>query len=214
MTPREILVSFCEPVTAKGSALEGPWQQGGYAYASNRHWMVRMPALGMGDLLPRTPSHPNNADTFFEMAPQDGFAPMEALPGVCACPECRGTLFSPTGACPSCAGTGAFVHHGHTYDCAHCDGSGSTSQPDEGPADSKVACTACSGTGFDLDFDKLALYGTLRTQWFKPGYLHAIARLPGVTFAAGQGLGPAAFRFDGDGEGVLMPCRPPSFGSA
>lgn len=209
MTPREILGSFCEPVTVQGSVLEGPWREGTHAYASNRHWMVRMPAFGMGNLIGRTPAHPTTAvvAALFAAAPQTGFAPMETLPKVDPCPRCMGTLTVQTHACLSCAGTGKFTHYGCDYDCAPCEGSGRAWVEDSAaPADANEPCIDCSGTGFDLAQPHIALYGA---QWFQPGYLHAIARLPGVTFASGSNKGPAGFRFDGGGEGVLMPCHPP-----
>ncbi|KQM79841.1 hypothetical protein [Xylophilus sp. Leaf220] len=126
MTPREILGSFCEPVTVQGSVLEGPWRDGAYAYATNRCWMVRMPAFGMGSLIGRTPEHPTSASVaaLFDKAPQAGFAPMETLPTVNPCPRCWGTLTVQTHACLSCAGKGKFEHYRHEYDCAPCEGSG------------------------------------------------------------------------------------------
>ena len=212
---RAQLQSFCSTTMDSRAYLQAPWLLDGMAYASNAHWIVRMPCDGLGgDITPwQKGVHPKDLGLMFDAAPWQHLQVMELVE--CApCEACKGGGQMATGPCPSCDGTLEFVHHGVTYECWKCDGDGLAQCLPAPGASATTACEQCCGTGFwfgGVDANLMEYRGV----WFQRPYMAALSRLPGVeiavspnTYTADEKHPAAAFKFDG-GHGLLMPCRPP-----
>lgn len=210
-TPREILDSF----TAAGDiceSLNAPWLDGGYAYASNRHWMVRMSAATPDFAnLPvfKKGMHPSNAAVMFDRAPWCRLQAMPAIAEPTSCRHCAGSGLCTESTCPNCQGAGEFTHHGHFHDCEICNGEGHICKPPAPGGVNTVRCRECYGTGYLISGNLDNCIVEIDNTWAQGGYLAQISKLPGVLFATNEDpTKTCAFRFDG-GEGLLMPCRAP-----
>ncbi|WP_295851964.1 hypothetical protein [uncultured Xylophilus sp.] len=203
MDARALLQRFCAlPSRDPRAHLHTPWLNGPYAYASNGHWMARMPAANVGDFPAFDPDkHPRIATALFDGAAGLVLGALPALPPIERCPECDGTLKRATADCANCEGSGVFMHDGHTYDCKSCNGAGLV--PAMAGVDGDTECDMCARTGYQMDAVTLPI--ACGSQRFQPAYLAALADLPGIRFANGIGNNAARFAFDG-GEGLLMPC--------
>ncbi len=215
MNALTILNSFCDSEDFR-EYVRRPWVYHGFAYATNGHWMVRVPAAGLEGLTPyRKGVHPASAEQKFDEAPFAHLQPMARID--CApCSSCNGRGLGVHENCPCCRGTGEFKHHGETYDCQLCDCTGKTLRAARDEEKPTAPCIFCGGTGYDFSGPIRRIEH--RGYYFQPGYLAALSRLPGVQFGThpddGSGqLREAAFRFEG-GEGLLMPCKPPTEGGA
>ncbi len=182
-----------------------PWVQDGMAYATNRHWCVRMPAEKLGKLPAyRKGEHPMAAP-LFEAAPFDRLAAMPQFRQPEPCMYCTGGKVNLV-PCRHCDHKPLWSAHS-PFECAGCEGTGREPIPylASSPHPSE-RCPECSGTAWQ--------FGGAYTQpvgntWFMGCYLQAISELPGVLFALSDDpMGGAAFRWD-DGEGLLKPCHPP-----
>lgn len=203
---RQLLQRFTSIWDPRVELME-PWTQGGMAYATNRHWVVRIPANGLGNLAPwQKAIHPETIP-LFDAAPFDRLAPMQAFEAPTLCTECNGTGRVTLAPCRHCDGKGFLVAHSN-FECEACDGTGLEPIPYD--ATSKLQsdrCHPCQGTTWLFHRAQAVAYGK---QWFMPGYLQVISELPGVQFATNPNpTKPAAFSWTG-GQGLLMPCHAPT----
>lgn len=207
-----LLQTFCSTDSMEGY-LRRPFVLGEYAYATNRHWMLRMPHEGLGELQPwQRMAHPKNLEQMFEKAPWTQLRPM-ALVEHAQCSHCDGLGQIVEEFCPACNGEGAFTHHGKEYDCQTCAVTGVIARKASPLETPNAKCQGCSGTGFE--FPKRGITSIQHQgAWFQAGYLAFLSRLPGIQFGV-EPTDPynphhaAAFRCD-FGEGPLQPTRAPS----
>ena len=203
-TKQQILESFCSgrdfarPLESRPDSrpdLAKPWQHNGHAYASNRHWMVRMTT----ESLPEYEQHTWKAESisaWFANAPFHAATPMPTI-DCPACKHCNGSGYQTAADCGNCRGSG----------CGVCNWEGEIYSPALRGAAEAVPCV-CDGLGLQFSDDLIAPY---MGGHFQTAYLSAISRLPGAAFAAApesmrDKFPMAAFVFDG-GQGLLMPCR-------
>lgn len=207
MTPLEILNRFTAVADVR-EHLCAPWIDGEFAYASNGHWMVRVSAAGLDGLALRDKRHPNNVAAMFTAAPFSTLQPMGTFNAPALCPTCEGSALVFAATCTACDGKGDFLHRAKLYECQWCDGEGVEHAPAERGTEVAVPCPERTHTGFSFWLQEPVPYGNTH---FLPGYLQSISTLPGVLFAPDPAdpMLAAAFRFDG-GEGLLMPCKPPT----
>lgn len=196
-TPSEILAMFVAKTDSREYLLK-PWRLGGFVYASNGHWIARVPVEGIeaGDI---TDKHPKNVEAMFEAAPTEGFKALPKVrhPGLCN--HCGGFGVGAIHKCASCNGTGEFEHESWTYTCQACDGEGETFHLNANGTD---CCPYCEGHGVPAH----AGWTKVRGVTFANRYLWLLRRLPGIQIAVGAPEKAARIRFDG-GDGLLMPYR-------
>ena len=198
MTKSEILAMFVAKNDIR-SYLMKPALIGEYVYASNGHWIVRIPAAEAQAEACESESFIKNAPAVFEKAKQENFIPLPAQPEPVKCHHCKGTGMGTGGDCESCEGDGEFYHHDHYYECKSCDGDGCTFQFTR---DGKDECPYCDGSGYEIGRDSTIAFGD---SSYASRYLYRLSLLPGIEIAT-AGDAAARFRFEGI-EGLLMPVR-------
>lgn len=211
-TARQQLQRFCASEFEMRSWMHKPFRIGEWAYATNSHWMARMPAADLGHLSDNdTPKAAANAVAMFAAARFDLLQPMPHI-DCPSCPACTGSGRVTWVTCIHCRGKGITGKGCHASECLHCGGYGKTAQPAQAEDKTAHACWHCAGTGFQMttSFQEKGPRMQHQGAWFQRAYLAALSRLPGIQFAAAPNgeLTSAAFRFEG-GEGLLMPCHPP-----
>lgn len=209
MTHAELFAMFC--VHAQDDdprlSLKSPMVEGEYIYATNGHWMVRIPASaydGTAGEVPLKKNYPKkHLGDMFSAAQQNAgeLLALEPIPAPPQCEWCCGSGVLKAQNCKSCGGSGKFNHHQYTYGCAPCEATGRIK-----PLIEAQWCEYCSGRGlrFGPD-DKPARY---RGANISPVYLHLLSKLPGAKLAMGPVVsGAHRFTLDGDAEGIVMSCR-------
>lgn len=195
-----LLRSFCAADFELREWMRQPWLLGEHIYATNGHFMVRVPK---GDLVAGPCSFGEKAAAMFAGQFKGTFEPLPAIPEPEPCETCEGEGKCSRIDCADCDGKGSFEHGRHDYMCKECDGDGEVSD-DDAPL---RTCRTCWGRGHKLDRDATSI--RIGEAAFQATYLHQIAKLPGVVFAANGPAEAGAFRFDGGGEGLVMPVRQP-----
>lgn len=192
----EQLQKFC----AKGefrSFMLKPWLHGDYAFATNGHIALRVPADGFLSVVAGGNGSEPNVSKLVDKA-KAFYLPMMSIPELVppeVCEHCAGTGTAYD--CDPCDGEGWFDHHGKEYECKWCNGAG---QHQNGEGDPSY-CWHCDGIG-----EKRYIQVAVGNSHFDRRYLALIAALPNAKIAPN---GPAAityFAFDG-GDGALMPMR-------
>jgi hypothetical protein len=202
------LISFCQ--TDGSKAINTPWSEGDYTYASNGHLLVRVPrredvaekieapniagtSLGAG--LDKTPAEWVDVPRLV-VAPDD-------------CPECKGTGKQYN--CPECEGEGE-VHLSTDWSdygeetCETCGGNGQLSKDQwlrlmpKGSNPAGENCYSCNGIGKKYEGKAVEVGKGLFTDTL----LAQISILPKCKIGVVDKLSPAIFRFEG-GDGLLMP---------
>ena len=204
----ELLGRFTLKHSCLREYLQKPWRDGQYVYASNGHWLARVPAAEFhGEAADRTPRHPASvARMFADAADRTAFHPLTGIAKPEECGPCSGRGVTRGSECNSCDGEGTFDRMGWDYECKQCDGTGIDRHvPDEAAADH--ACNSCKGYGLLFTSEhEPALY---RERYFSPVYLWLLQAIAGAELAvAADPLAAARFRV-GALEGLLMPCREP-----
>lgn len=208
-TPSQLLRRFVAQEDIR-QHLMAPWRDGDFVYASNGHWIARIPVESYEEVAPTRCEHPKAAPkTFSDAADRTNFAPLGPIDAPPTCRNCNGTGKERTVECPDCDGIGMFMHGLHDYDCKRCEATGSLK--DDSDTATESACVACDGYG--LVWDQFAPPVELRGSWFNPVYLTLLNRIPGLEIAVPPQPDPETYlaaRFRaGELEGLLMPCRPP-----
>jgi len=197
VSPTEILAMFVAKVDSRECLLK-PFRIGEFVYATNGHWIARVPGDGLqaDDI---TDKHPKNVEALFDAAPTEGFMPLPKVknPGVCM--TCKGKGFGTTRQCGNCGGRGSFEQDGYDYECQSCDGEGEIFSASTGGPD---ACPHCYGLGVP-DNSGGTKVGAIT---YANRYLWLLRKLPAIQIAPGQPEKSARLRFKG-GEGLLMPYR-------
>lgn len=206
---RQLLRSFTA-VWDPRPEFNAPWELDGMAYASNRHWCVRIPSTDLGKLPAYVKGQHPDARPSFDAAPFDRLAPMQDFSRPTPCLDCAGLGKVLSIPCRCCDRKPAAAPHSR-FECDACQGTGLEPVPYQANTPYQTdRCPDCSGTSWAFIGRAQVMYGN---QWFKPGYLQVISQLPGVLFAnCPDPQKPAAFAWDG-GQGVLMPCHPPKTGA-
>ncbi|MGP1682858.1 MAG: hypothetical protein ACTS8S_11085 [Giesbergeria sp.] len=204
----DLLSLFVDKCSDPRPALKEPWAdaEGTFAYASNGHWMVRVPMCAELAGLPKytAGAYPKNAAELFATAHWERLTPMAPLPSPEQCPNCAGTGMAHTLVCPCCGGEGEFEHYDYWYGCRLCDGNGEIKAPKSAPGAVASGCGKCNGQGVGRGGDTLLPIGVAQAQ---AAYVWRISQLPNVSIAPGESkLSLIGFRFT-CGEGVLMPYR-------
>ncbi len=195
---------FCANKTDRREHIRAPWRDGAWAYATNGHICVRVPAAQLPDAIAVTAKHPNTDALFSKWFGKEGeFLVMPEVPAATACAACGGIGWHHAIKCGDCT-NGEFTHGHHIYDCLNC-----RDEPvapgyiaTEYEADPKMVCEECLGRGFArLQFHPLGCNS------FDLGYLNWLAALPQLRVRVHEGNdAAAAFIFDG-GQALLMPVR-------
>lgn len=176
-----------------------PFRLNGYVYASNGHWIVRLPDDASIDADPVGEHHPKKLESMFAEAASEGFKPLPEMKKPDACNTCEGKGTGTEKKCHSCDGKGEFEHYGYDYECQACDGNGSEFFPSSKGAD---PCPHCDGLGIQQLREGLAC-GDAK---FSPRYLWLLKSLPGIQIATNGTDKAGHFIFEG-GDGLLMPYR-------
>lgn len=217
--PLELLLLFVQRYQHDpNKAILTPWLDGRYAYATNRHWCVRMPIEAMGAeerlVLPlREPGREPDAAGLFAghdeaWTPAEAWAPLPAIEAPHPCARCRGEGFLWELKCPHCDEDGCTPDGD---DCSACDGRAYTPAADSTHGATYESCWQCWATGYD---DPTVRHGVRRievgTGGYNQAYLHQLAQIPGLRFAT-NGDDAARFVFPLPGgyqaQGLLMPMR-------
>ena len=183
-------------------AILAPFEQLGYVFATNRHWLVCVPlAVGWATLPPVAENDAPHALELFRKhwgdgwpTPPEGFMPLAelALPPMDYCPVCKGKREARWMDCGRCDGHG----------CHICDGEGGW--PDVNGE--LQPCHHCGGDGVD---DSMRMGLELGDNHLALRYLIGLKAIPGCAIDPGVWPGVARFWFPlAEGQhalGFLMP---------
>lgn len=218
--PLDLLLLFVQRYQGDpNKALLAPWIDGRYAYASNRHWLVRMPIEALSaeerDALPqRTPGQQPDAAGLFaaheEAWPQaEAWAPLPAIEPPHPCAHCGGKGSLWIAKCPHCDEIGCTPSG---EDCAACEGTGDVPTAAYADGAAYESCWHCWATGYH---DQTVRHGLQRIEvgagGYSQSYLYQLAQIPGLRFAPNGDEAAARFAFPLPGghqaQGLLMPMR-------
>lgn len=197
------LSRFCASDRDTRKHLQTPILIGTFAYATNGHVCVRVPAADCPEAHPL----PDDVDMrklpgMFDCIDKDPSIKRQPLPqleNIKTCERCKGASKFKVSDCEECDGKGEFIHGSHEYTCKECDGDGEV----DDHQGTLRGCWECHGAGHDPH----------QYQDFGPGlpmarvgYMHWLAALPGIMWAPNGEERSIRFRFDG-GHAILMPVR-------
>lgn len=212
------LQRYCANELDPRTHLHKPWKVGKWAYATNGHFVLRVPAETQPDAPEATDKHPDVGAMFDKHMGRDGmeYLRVPSVPALTACFSCHGKGMVRCIKCPDCE-DGEFQHGDHFYTCRNCDQSPAgegwqwlDEDMQDQPHQIMRVCTDCDGLGFSTRTNSGTKLGDAH---YSNVYLAMFAALPEVRVCPGEPAGdygsrpaPAVFIFDG-GHGLLMPWK-------
>lgn len=197
MTKTEILAMFVAKNDPRKYLLK-PFRIGPCVYASNGHWIVRLPSDRL-EADPIAGDFQNRVKAMFDTAPTDGFVPLPKVEDPGACYYCNGHGVGVSHKCDCCDGNGTFERGDHEYECRSCDGEGHIFSADK---TGTAVCPHCSGLGVNDTRSRTEVGNAM----YADRYLWLLRNLPCIEISPCGKDNPARIRFDG-GDGLLMPYR-------